>query len=231
MIKTVEGIVLQKESIQEADELLTLYTRELGKVKAKIVGVKKILSKLRPLTFPFSCSSLQIFFRGGARGGIREPGKVIGGEVLQSHTAIRKNWEKIIPATIWCETVHDLTPSFYPNFQEYQLVASTLDQLEQSRFPEIVRLRSTLILLKILGYSFRHHAEWKKLKENERNLFYRLARWKEHLDGFQKEEVEKLKVMIHSYLALYLNKPLKSELFRQKFLQSSSHHSGVYSWI
>lgn len=216
MIQLVEGIVLKKEPIFEADELLTLYTRELGKVKTKVVGVKKPLSKLRPLTSLFCRSSFHLHFRGGIRLGPREPGKVIGGEVLQSYSGIRKEWEKIIQASIWCETVNELTRAFYPNPQEYQLVSSALEEMEKNGFPEIVRLRSTLILLKILGYSFRHHTQWKQLKVSEKELFYRLAKREESADGFGAAELKKIKEVIDSYLSLYLEKPLKAEIFQKK---------------
>lgn len=46
MIKT-EGIILKKAGLNEADQLLTVYTKELGKVKISAKGVKKLGSKLR----------------------------------------------------------------------------------------------------------------------------------------------------------------------------------------
>lgn len=216
MIKLVEGIVLKKEPVRETDEMLTLYTRELGKVRAKVVGVKKLLSKLRPLTSLFCRSSFQLYLRGGNRMELREPGKVIGGEVLQTYGRITEEWEKIIQASIWCETVNELTRAFYSHLPEYQLLHSTLAQMEKTRFPEIVRLRSTLILLKILGYSFSHHTQWKQLEASDKELFYRLAKWEESADGFTKREVEKIKEIISSYLSLYLENPLKAEIFQKK---------------
>lgn len=46
MIKT-EGIILKEADLNEVDRLLTIYTKELGKVKVSAKGVKKLESKLR----------------------------------------------------------------------------------------------------------------------------------------------------------------------------------------
>jgi len=50
-----EALVLDKEPIGEADSLVTLYTKELGKITARAISVRKITSKLashlEPLNF------------------------------------------------------------------------------------------------------------------------------------------------------------------------------------
>ena len=54
MIEPVHAVVLRSEDLGEFDKRLTLYTKEFGKLKAKIVGVKKVASKLRSLTTLFT---------------------------------------------------------------------------------------------------------------------------------------------------------------------------------
>lgn len=53
MIKT-EGIILKKAGLNEVDQLLTVYTKELGKVKVSAKGVKRLESKLRYSIEPIS---------------------------------------------------------------------------------------------------------------------------------------------------------------------------------
>lgn len=53
MIKT-EAIVLKSANTGEVDRLLTIYSKELGKVRILAKGVKKIESKLRYSIEPFS---------------------------------------------------------------------------------------------------------------------------------------------------------------------------------
>ncbi len=53
MIRT-EGIILKEADLNEVDRLLTVYTKELGKVNVSAKGVKKLESKLRYSIEPIS---------------------------------------------------------------------------------------------------------------------------------------------------------------------------------
>ena len=53
MIKT-KGIILKKAGLNEVDRLLTVYTKELGKVLVSAKGVRRLESKLRYSIEPIS---------------------------------------------------------------------------------------------------------------------------------------------------------------------------------
>lgn len=57
MIKT-EGIILKKAGLNEKDRLLTVYTKELGKVLVSAKGVRRLESKLRYSIESISCVQL-----------------------------------------------------------------------------------------------------------------------------------------------------------------------------
>lgn len=57
MIKT-QGIILKEADLNEVDRLLTIYTKELGKIKVSAKGVKKLESKLRYSIEPISLVQL-----------------------------------------------------------------------------------------------------------------------------------------------------------------------------
>lgn len=57
MTKT-EAIVLKTADLGETDRLLTIYSKELGKINILAKGVKKLESKLRCHIEPISCSRL-----------------------------------------------------------------------------------------------------------------------------------------------------------------------------
>lgn len=57
MIKT-EAIILKTADLGETDRLLTIYTKEFGKIKVIAKGIKKLESKLRYSLEPFSWSHL-----------------------------------------------------------------------------------------------------------------------------------------------------------------------------
>lgn len=225
MIEIVQGVVLRCEDSGESDKRLALYTRELGKIKAKVTGVKKPRSKLSGLTFPFSEYRFQIYLHGTKRAGLRDPGKIIGGETIEFHLPLRSDWKRMVQAAAWCEILDSLTHPFYPNPKEYELLRSTLNQIETSPLPLLARLRSTLILLKILGYSLIHHSIWKSYSDTEKSLLKHLAKWNGEEEEFSKSEIEKLETLTNSYLSLYLPHPLKTELFQKKLLETTDQTS------
>lgn len=216
MIQTVLGVVLRAEDLDEYDQRLTLYTRELGKLKAKVVGVKKTVSKLRALTTPFAESRFQLYLHGTKRAGVRDPGKIVGGELAEVHNPLRLNWEKMVQSLGVLEVLDVLTHPFYANPQEYDLLSQTLTAMETTANPLLVRLRFTLSLLKILGYSLRAHPVWRSYPARERGLLLDLAAWDGGENRFSQEDAGILERVVHLYLSNYLPGPLKTEVFRQK---------------
>ncbi len=216
MTQTIQGVILAVEDSGDFDQKVTVYSREFGKFRAKVAGVKKTISKLRSLVQPFAESSLHIYLHGTARAGVNDPGKLIGGETLNPHSGLRSDMDRMVQAHMFCETLDALTKTFYPNADEYQLLLDTLSALEKTTRPELVRMRSVLILLKILGYSLRHHPVWKSMSAADRSLLLRLGTWALEDNHFTDEEVKILKNLTQSYLLLYLNMPLKSEIFMRK---------------
>ena len=57
-IYTTKGIVLRNSGVGEADRIYTIFTRELGKVYARAIGVRKSDSKLRGNLESYSLSSV-----------------------------------------------------------------------------------------------------------------------------------------------------------------------------
>ena len=216
MIETVHGIVLRAEDSGEFDQRLIFYTREMGKIRAKIAGVKKNASKLRSLALPCAESRVLLYLHGSKRAGPRDPGKVVGGEVLDLHLGLRTEWDRMLQCAAFCETLDRMTHPFYPHREEYELLSGTLSAMETAASPVLVRLRSTLILLKNLGYGLRHHTAWKNLGGRKRELLLKLGRWNGGPADFSPEETAEIKRVVESYLAEYLLSPLKSQEFERK---------------
>lgn len=216
MILLVHGIVLNSQDLAEFDKRITLYTQELGKIRAKVVGVKKTVSKLRSLTIPFTEAKFQVYLHGTKRSGPHDPGKIIGGEAVAYHSRLRENWEPMLQGSAVCEILDVLTHAGYPNPQEYRLLALTLNQLEATSNPILVRCRFVLGLLKILGYSLLYHSVWKSYSDFERGLVNRLAGWNVQDKLFSTEDELILERLTRQYLARYLPYSLKTDIFVQK---------------
>ncbi len=216
MIQIVQGVVLRAQELNEFDKRLTLFTKELGKVRAKVTGVKKSASKLKGLTFLFCESRLQLFLAGTPRAGLRDPGKIISGEILNLHSPLHADLDRTIQASAICEILDLLTRDFNPSVKEYEILNQALDELESSANPILVRCRFALLLLKASGYSLGHHPSWKLLTEIERSLFKTLASWKTQENIFSNDESRCLQNITSQYLSQYLPSPLKTDQFQQK---------------
>ncbi len=59
-IYTTRGIVLGERPAREADRVYTIFTRDLGLVRASATGVRKDLSKLRGHLEPFSLATVSL---------------------------------------------------------------------------------------------------------------------------------------------------------------------------
>ena len=223
MIQWVRGFVLRSEDRAEFDQRLTLYTLECGKLSANILGVKKNVSKLRGLTLPFTEYRFQVYLHGGKRTGMRDPGKILGGESLTHYSLLKEEWNRMIQASAITEILNVLTQPFYPNSTEYQWLCTNFAQLEWTLHPQLVRCRFVLGLLKILGYSLRSHSIWSSLSVAERTSLNQLARWDSQSNLFSESEIFHLSELTQSYLNRYLPFPLKTSLFEKKCEMASNY--------
>lgn len=57
-IYTTKGIVLAEKPVHEADRIYTILTRDLGKIQAQAIGVRKNASKVRGNIEPFSLANI-----------------------------------------------------------------------------------------------------------------------------------------------------------------------------
>ncbi len=82
------AIVLRKREIGETDRLYTFYTREMGKVQAKAIGVRKSAAKLASALETLTLSDVTV-----VRG--RGTGRVAGATVEEYFPAIRSDFETL----------------------------------------------------------------------------------------------------------------------------------------
>src|ERR1700679_4253725 len=90
------SIILKKQPYLEADEIITLYTLELGKLRVLARSLKAAKRKLQ--------QSMQSLFVVDVRtAGSRDFPKVIGAEVVQSFSGIRESLESAKYAFYACQ--------------------------------------------------------------------------------------------------------------------------------
>jgi DNA repair protein RecO (recombination protein O) len=121
----VEAVVLRHTDWGEADRLLWLYTRDLGKVRAVGKGVRKPRSRKAGHLEPFTRVSLQL-----ARG--REILIITQAETIDAYLALREDLLRIGYAAYVVELLDRFTFEEEENRSLYRLMVDTLSRLNSA---------------------------------------------------------------------------------------------------
>ena len=140
-----EAVVLRHTNFGEADRMLTLYTREHGKIRAIAKGVRKIKSRKSGHLEPFTRLILQL-----ARG--HDAYIITQAETQDAYLNIRDNLELTSYAAMLIEMLDRFTYEAEENRLLFQLVIEALNRLNQSETPFICVSYYQIQLLEALGY-------------------------------------------------------------------------------
>ena len=121
------AIVLASRPLGEADRILRLFTRELGRVDAVVKGVRKTTSKWGGRLEPFNVCDLVLY-----------PGRSLY-TVTQAHLVdvflrLRDDREALTAAAVVCEAVAGLTPMHEPEERVFALLRNTLRELDRGLY-------------------------------------------------------------------------------------------------
>lgn len=141
----VEGIVLKRVSIGEADRILTVFTRDLGKIKVKAVGVRKITSKRSAHIEPLNYTIMSLY-KGRTMHTLTEV------TTKESFSSLKDNLQTIGFAYHLCELVDGLLPEGQENGHVFTLLKEVLyDLTSNMNLPERIHAFE-VDLLTTLGY-------------------------------------------------------------------------------
>lgn len=142
LLKT-EAVVLRRQDLKERDKLLTLYTREYGKLRVRAVGAKKIDSKLGGHLEPFMRTEVCLV-----------PSKTVdivaGAQVVEAYRQLRTSVSGMHAAQYLIEVLDSLTPEGQTEKPVYDLTRQTLDLLNQQTPVNFFTVQS--VALKLLGH-------------------------------------------------------------------------------
>lgn len=118
-----EAVVLKHIPIGEADRVITLFTPDLGVVRASAKGVRRPTSRLAGHLEPLVRSRLMLH-----RG--RNLDLITGAETLQGFSALREDLEQLGRAMVCVELVDAFSPERQANRPLYDLLVEALEWLE-----------------------------------------------------------------------------------------------------
>ena len=143
-IKT-EAVVIRRARLREADRVITLFTRELGKVSAVAKGVRKARARLAGHLELLTHTDVTL-----ACG--KNLDTVIGSQTLSPYLAVRNSLERTAYALYFTELVYHFAPEGQANAPLFSLLVETLDILGDTASLDLLARYFELNLLKNLGY-------------------------------------------------------------------------------
>ncbi|HYV33319.1 MAG TPA: DNA repair protein RecO [Candidatus Limnocylindria bacterium] len=139
------AIILKKQPFKEGDEIITLFTKEQGKVRVLAKSVKSAKSKLQ--------QKLQALFLVEMIVTTGEFPKIIGVEALQVYHHLRENLQAMKMAFYAIELVLKITVDEQPNENLFNSLKNFLEFLDAEKQQEILNLGLAKFKIEILEVS------------------------------------------------------------------------------
>lgn len=181
-IYQTEGIIIGKKDVGEADRILFVLTRDLGRIEAIAQGVRYLKSKLRYSLDTFSYSRI-----GLVRG--RDFWRIIDAEELNNWSDIRQSSEKLAIVSKIAELLDRMIKGEQPDNALFEEVKDAFIFLKEDESPEGKKIKIFELLTKIrimshLGY-VADHKKWLSMTPDEAEKNEKLM-----LDEIQKALIE-----------------------------------------
>lgn len=143
----MEGIVLKRKNSGEADRILTVLSRELGKMKVKAPGVRRITSRRSSHIELLNCSQFTLYSSSKSFMPI-----VTEAQTLDDFSKIKRDLRKIGLALYACELVNGLCADNQENRETFFLLKNVLIKLSVEESPGELVSRFERELLRALGF-------------------------------------------------------------------------------
>ncbi len=140
-----DAIVLARMDFGEADRIVTVYSRQFGKLRIIAKGARRPMSRLGPHLEYFSHASLML-----SRG--RDLDVVTGAETINPHLPIREDLDAYGHASHMVEVLSRLTEDRQQNIAVFELLSRSLQLLAEHITPFHVTRHYEFVLLGLLGF-------------------------------------------------------------------------------
>ena len=150
MIFCDHGIVLRSRPLRENDRIVTVFTRERGKLEINFKSVRRSLGKLKALSEPITWGDYRFYLRSGSNFPV-----CTGGATLSIFPGLRSGRDRIFMAFHFCEVINKLTPAAQPSAGKYELLLSALQSLDAARPCAWMRFAFILRAMELAGYGLK----------------------------------------------------------------------------
>lgn len=144
LLKKVEGIVIRTNDYGETNKIVTLFTREMGKIGVMARGAKKPQSRLTSLSQVFIYGDFLVQMGSGL-------GTLQQGEIISSFRGLREDLYKAAYAAYIVELTDKLTEEKKTNPYLFELLYQTLNFMNEGMDFEILTYIYEMKMLNIAG--------------------------------------------------------------------------------
>ena len=144
MLQKCEGIVIRTTDYGETNKIITLYTREWGKLGVMARGAKKTNSRLSSITQLFTHGYFLVN-RGTGLGSVQQ------GEIISSLRGIGEDIFLTAYASYIVELTDRCTEDRKPNPFQFELLFQTLTYLNEGYDPDVLMNIYEMKMLNVLG--------------------------------------------------------------------------------
>ncbi len=143
--RKAEGVILRHSRWGEADRLLTVFSKELGKIRVVAKGVRKTRSRKAGHLEPFMQTAMLL-----AQG--RDLWIVTQADTIHALNSLREDLQKTAYAAYIVELLDRFTYEDGPNYPLYRLLLDTLQRLEQGDKLFVLIHYYEMRLLDLMGF-------------------------------------------------------------------------------
>jgi len=198
-----QAIVLSTLDYGESDRIVSLFSLELGRIKAFAKGARASRKRFGGMLEPANRLELTLQLR---HDGLSRLERV---EATHCHPGLRSSLDALALALYGCELVEALTPEGHPLPRLYRLLTTLLEHLDQGTPSEADRRFFEINLLNILGY--RPPLETDALRPLQNCL--RTGRF--GLVNFRDDELAMAARLLDNAISSHTTRPLQTLAFLQ----------------
>ena len=145
--KKMKAVVLKVSDLGESDKIVTLYSRQLGKVAGIAKGAKK--SKKRFSNKLEAFSLLEILYNDRGNSGLV---RIVEADLLSPFISLREKYDRYVGAALACELIYYWSKDYDADSDIFNLLIWALQSIDSGKSSRVVQIFFQIKLYTLLGY-------------------------------------------------------------------------------
>lgn len=145
MLYKLEGIVIRSMDYGEGHKIISIFSREAGKMSVMARGAKKLKSRHGAITQLFTYGQFVVYKNS-------QMGTLSSGEIIDANQKLREDLEKGAFAAYIAEMAEKLSGDMEPNAMLFEQLLAALRGIAEGKAPDIITHMVEMKMLMLSGY-------------------------------------------------------------------------------